>query len=188
MTMWTFGSSKRKTLSQAVLAGDIRDVRKMLEQGADPNRYDPDDDALPLEYALNCGPEMVQLLVHHGANVNIPSQRNSATLLAIAEAKGYSEVASILRRAGARLHTGNKEFAMDPRFKLQVEDRIRELVFHKHDELSGETPEKFADRIEGELKIDYPASMPPQSKEETRREIRAIIIRECESPSWRKSE
>jgi ankyrin repeat protein len=177
MIMWPFGSSKRKTLSHAVLAGEIRDVRKMLEQGADPNRYDPDDDALPLEYALNLGPEMVQLLVAHGAHVNIPSQRNNATLLSIAEARGYVDVASILRRAGARLHTGNEDFAMDPRIKLQVEDRIRWLVFHKYDVLSGETPEKFADRIEGELKIDYPASMPPQSKEETRREIRAIVIR-----------
>ena len=116
--MWPFSSRKLKTLSHAVLAGDIRAVRRMLDRGADPNECGPDDDAYPIHYALNYGPEMVQLLVDRGADVNIPSQRNGARPLACAESDGYREVASILRKAGARLRTGNEEVAMDPRFRL----------------------------------------------------------------------
>src|SRR5436309_8956141 len=101
--------SKHKTLSHAVLAGDLRAADKMLNKGADPNRCDPDDNAYPIHYALNHGPEMVQLLVDHGADVNIPSQRNGAMPLALAESRGYTEVAAILRKAGARLRTGQEE-------------------------------------------------------------------------------
>lgn len=83
--MWPF-SKKYETLSHAVLAGDVRAARKMLDQGADPNKCDPDDNAYPIHYALNHGPEMVQLLIDRGADVNIPSQRNGAMPLAFAEA------------------------------------------------------------------------------------------------------
>jgi hypothetical protein len=50
---------------------------------------------------------MVQLLVNYGADVNIPAR--GATPLAKAEARGYAEVASILRKAGARSHTNDEE-------------------------------------------------------------------------------
>ena len=65
--MWPFGPRKHPTLSLAVLAGDLRAVRSMLDRGADPNRCDSNDNAYPIHYALNHGPEMVQLLVDHGA-------------------------------------------------------------------------------------------------------------------------
>ena len=103
--MWPFDSSKHKTLSHAVLAGDKRAVRRMLNRGADPNKCDPDDNAYPIHYALNHGPKMVQLLLDHGADVNIPSPRNGTMPLAFAESHGYWEVASVLRKAGARLRT-----------------------------------------------------------------------------------
>ena len=131
--MWPFSSRKHKTLSHVVLAGDMRAVRRMLDQGADPNRCDPDDNAHPIHYAVNHGPEMVQLLVDHGVDVNIPSQRNNAMPLAFAESKGYSKIASILRKAGARLRTGHEEFAMDPRFRLQIEPKISMFVVRKYD-------------------------------------------------------
>lgn len=75
--MWPF-SKKPKPLSHAVLAGDVGAVRRMPDKGADPNKCDPDDDAYPIHYALNHGPETVQLLVDHRADVNIPSPRNGA--------------------------------------------------------------------------------------------------------------
>ena len=91
--MWPFSSRscKYKTLSHAVRAGDIRATRKMLNQGADPNKVDLNDDQHPLFYALNHGPEMVQLLIDHGADVNIPSPRRLHVMpLAIAEARGQA--------------------------------------------------------------------------------------------------
>ena len=110
--MGFLSQTKHKTLSGAVMAGDLRAVRKMLDQGADPNRCDPNDNSYPIHYALNHGPEMVQLLIDHGADVNIAAR--GAMPLAKAEARGYTEVASILRRAGARLSADNEKFSRSP--------------------------------------------------------------------------
>jgi len=177
--MWLFGSRKHKTLSHAVLAGDIRAVRKMLDQGADPNKCDPDDNAYPIHYALNHGPEMVQLLVDHGTDVNIPSQRNGAMPLAFAESHGYAEVALILRKAGARLRTGHEEFAMDPRYRLQIEPKISQLVVMARIHFPTGSPETIAERVEEKLNLEFPENMPPQDKQRIRKEVQALIKKEC---------
>jgi hypothetical protein len=175
--MWPFSSQKHKTLSHAVLAGDRRAVREMLDQGADPNKCDPDDDAYPIHYALNHGAEMVRLLVDRGADVNIPGR--GAMPLAKAEARGLTEVASILRKAGARLRSDNEEVPMDPRFRLQIEPRIRLLVLQARIQFTTENPERIADRVEPLLKYQFPPTMPSQEQEKVRREIRALILEEC---------
>ncbi len=177
--MWPFSSNKHKTLSHAVLAGDIRTVRKMLKQGADPNKCDANDNAYPIHYALNHGPDMVQLLVDHDADVNIPSQRNHAMPLAFAESHGYAEVASILRKAGARLRTGHEEFAMDPRFRLQVEPKISQLVVMASIYFHTESPETVAEHVEEKLNLEFPDQMPPLEQERIRKEVRALIKKEC---------
>lgn len=176
--MWPFGSRKHKTLSHAVLAGDIRAARTLLEQGADPNRCDPDDTAYPIHYALNHGPEMVQLLVDHGADVNIPG-RGNATPLAKAESRGYTEVASILRKAGAHLRTDNEEFTMDPRFRLQIEPKIREFVVIARINFPTESPERIVELVEGKINLEFPKNMSLQEQERIRKDVRALIMKEC---------
>jgi len=197
--MWPF-SNKHKTLSHAVLAGDVRAARKMLNRGADPNKCDPDDSAYPIHYALNHGPEMVQLLVEHGADVNIPSQRNGAMPLAFAEAHAndtdapwesypfnipssrraeYAKVASILRKAGARLRTDQEEFAMDPRLRLQLKPKITHLVLIARMNFPTEDPEQIAERVEAKLNLEFPRNMPSQEQERIRKDVRALIKREC---------
>jgi len=177
--MWPFSSRKHKTLSHAVLAGDLRAARRMLAQGADPNKCDPDDNAYPIHYALNQGPEMVQLLVDHGADVNTPCQRNHAMPLALAESRGYSEVASILRKAGARLRTGYEEFAMDPRFRLQIEPKISQLALLARLYFATGSHETTAERVEEKLNLEFPEEMPPQDQERIWKEVRALIKKEC---------
>jgi len=198
--MWPFGSRKHKTLSHAVLAGDIRAVRKMLDQGTDPNRCDPDDNAYPIHYALNHGPDMVQLLVDHGADVNIPSPRNNVMPLAFAEARAgdtdvpwetypfntpswrrvqYAEVASILRQAGARLRTGHEEFAMDPRYRLQIEPKISWLVVIARMNFPTENPEQIAERVEEKLNLEFPKDLPLHEQETIRKDVHALIKKEC---------
>ena len=177
--MWPFSSRKHKTLSHAVLAGDLRAARRMLVQGANPNTCDPDDTAYPIHYALNHGPEMVQLLVDHGADVNIPSQRNNAMPLAFAESKGYADVASILRKAGARLRTDNEEFLMDPRLRLQIKPKISMLVVMARIHFPAESPERIADRVEREFNLEFPRNMPLQEQEIIRKDVRALILKEC---------
>jgi hypothetical protein len=206
--MWPFTSQKRKTLSHAVLAGDIRSVRRMLDQGANPNNCDPGDDAYPIHYALNHGPEMVQLLVNHGADVNIPCPRNNAMPLAFAEAHAeendapwegypfntpshmraqYAEVASILRKAGARLRTGREEFIMDPRLRLQLEPKIRYVVLIARVNFPTESPEQIAERVEEKVNLEFPQDISRWEQEGTRSDLRALIQKECGVKNYQKT-
>jgi hypothetical protein len=150
----------------------------MLNQGADPNKCDPDDDAYPIHYALNHGPEMVQLLIDHDADVNIPG-RGNATPLAKAESRGLTEVASVLREAGALLRTGHEEFTMDPRFRLQIEDKIRHLVLMARIYFTTGSPDIIVERVEEKLNLEFPKNMHPQEQERIRKEVRALIKKEC---------
>lgn len=198
--MWPFNFKKHKTLSHAVLAGDIRATRRMLDRGADPNKCDPDDNAYPIHYALNHGPKIVQLLVDHGANVNIPSPRNNAMPLAFAEARAkdtdapwegflfntpssmkeqYAEVASILRKAGARLRTGNEEFALDPRYRLQMEPKISYLVTIARLNFPTEIPEQIVERVKEKLNLEFPKNTPFHEQESIKKNIHALIKKEC---------
>ena len=69
--MRLFGFRKYETLANAVRAGDLRAVRKMLASGANPNVPAPNDDTVPIFYALHEGPDMVQALIENGAEVNV---------------------------------------------------------------------------------------------------------------------
>ena len=174
--MSLFSSRKHKTLSHAVLAGDLRAVRRMLDQGADPNRCDPGDNRYPIHYAVNRGPEMVQLLVEHGADVNIPAR--GFMPLAAAEARRYTEVASILRRAGARVRADNDESPLDPRFRLLFEE-VRRLIDFCRKAFPTESPQRIADRVEGKVNLEFPKNMPFQEQEKIRKDFRALILKEC---------
>jgi ankyrin repeat protein len=171
-------SRKYNTLSDAVRSGDLAAVRKMLAAGVDPNIIPPNDDIVPLFYALHEGPEMVRLLIEHGAEVNV-SGRGGATPLAKAEARGQSEVAAVLRAAGARSRAANEEFEMDPRFRLKLQERIPFLVLQTRIQYPTEKPASIADRVEPQLKYQYPPNMPPDMQRRVRIEIRELILREC---------
>ena len=80
-------------------------VRLLLEAGADPNRFVADNDryAPVLHEAVQagCGPELIELLASHGADLEAvgPDHR---TAHALAVSQGRTEVADVLRRGGAR--------------------------------------------------------------------------------------
>jgi len=177
--MGIFDSKKYKSLSHAVLAGDLNAARKMLEKGANPNQCDPDDDAYPIHYAVNHGPQMVQLLIDHGADVNIPARGYMP--LANADAQGYTEVAAILRRAGARLLTGEEDSALDPRIRLQILPKIRRLIMVARMSHPTEGADGIAQHVIEKLDLTLPDSMPLEQQEMTKKEIHALIIRECNS-------
>ena len=177
--MGLFSFRRYKSLSQAVLAGDARAARKMLEGGASPNQVDPDDDASPIHYGINHGPEMVQLLIDYGADVNIPSPRTHAMPLACAEARGYTAVAAVLRKAGARLRTGDEELALDPRLRLQLEPKIRMLVLTAQDYFPTATPDVIAERVGEKLNLEFPAGVASQDRERVWKDVRALVKKEC---------
>jgi len=66
-------SSKAVALCKAVKDSDTEGVRKLLEQGADPNEKDEHGNP-PLLYASVRSLEIVKLLVDHGAGVNARSK------------------------------------------------------------------------------------------------------------------
>ena len=172
---------KRDSLSEKVLAGDLRAVRKMLDHGADPNVCDPEDDNWPIHYAVNKGPEMVQLLVDHGADVNIPG-RGNATALTKAEARGLSDVASVLRRAGASTRTPGDEFEMDPVFRQQIEAQIRQLSFPIMLQFRTQSPETRAAEMEKLMKYTLPSTMSARDQWKIRSEIHTLVLRACSNP------
>src|SRR5271157_2263592 len=124
--MWPF-KKKSRSLSHAVLACDVREVRRLLKAGADPNAMDPGDDAGPINYSVNSTPEIVQLLLDHGADVNVSARGNMP--LAMAEARGKTEIAAILRSAGAQVRGSEDDLSIDPRLRIQLRDKISMLVF-----------------------------------------------------------
>lgn len=172
------GLVRYESLSQAVRAGDLGAVRKMLRAGTDPNAIPANDDTVPIFYALHQGPPMVRLLIEHGAKVNV-SGRGGASPLAKAEARGQRDVAAVLRAAGARLRTADDEYEMEPRFRLQLQQRIPMLVFRAQIEFPYEAPEAVADRVQPLLNYQFPAAMPIDLQRRVVAEIRKLIINEC---------
>jgi ankyrin repeat protein len=80
-------------------------VRLLLTAGADPNGViGSDDPATPLEAALFTSPDVVRLLLEAGADPNAASCHSDgevSTPLLIAEFAGESDIAELLRQAGA---------------------------------------------------------------------------------------
>ncbi len=183
--MWPFSPRKHKTLSRAVLAGDLRAVRRMLAGGADPNKCDADDDAHPIHYATNHGPAMVQLLIDHGADVNIPARGSMP--LAAAEARGYMDVARILRKAGARVRAPDEEFLLDPRIRLQLEPKITTLACLARTYFPSEPPDVIAKHVEEKLNLEFPPNMPEPERESIRSDVRALIQKECGVKNYQKA-
>ena len=77
-----FGKPKKKmSLESAILAGEIKEVRRSLESGTDPNQPISDErGGYPLHFAVNSSIEMMQLLIEHGADVNAKDQNGKTPL------------------------------------------------------------------------------------------------------------
>ncbi len=73
-------SKKPIPLENAILNGDIDQVRLHLEAGVDLNQTIPGDSAYPLHYAANSHADIIQLLVDHGANVNVKDDKGKTPL------------------------------------------------------------------------------------------------------------
>ena len=84
--------------------GDINEVRRLLESGANPNIKDPsyDEDAwTPLLYASSYGfYEIANLLLDYEADPNIPDDWGQTPLM-WASYKGHEEIVRLLLESGA---------------------------------------------------------------------------------------
>jgi ankyrin repeat protein len=92
-------------LAAPISQDDLEGVRLLLEAGADPGKFvaDSDRDAPVLHEAVyaGCGPALIELLASFGADLEAAGP-DGRTPYALAVSQGRSEVADVLRRAGAR--------------------------------------------------------------------------------------
>ena len=85
-------------LEDVVRRGKVSAARRLLEKGV--ANLDRDEG---LYVAVHSRPEMVELLIEYGANVNHQSTRSGQTPLHLAAKYGYVDVAKCLLAHGARV-------------------------------------------------------------------------------------
>jgi ankyrin repeat protein len=100
------GANVRR-LADAVRGGDATQVRAMLKSRPELVHMDmaPNDEHRALHYAvLHRAPEMVRLLMEHGADARkgIYPHRDATSALTIATERGYDEIVAIIREAEQR--------------------------------------------------------------------------------------
>lgn len=88
-------------LKLAVEAGDLQQVRRLLNSGADANFQEKQNGWSPLHSAVQCDrADLVELLLTHGADPCL-RKHNGATALIIAGIEGNVQVLQLLLDAGA---------------------------------------------------------------------------------------
>ena len=65
----------------AVKNNDLKEVRSLLEQGADPNSYDEDGDHLLMYAAFYSTVDCIELLIQKGSNVNAKNSLDETALM-----------------------------------------------------------------------------------------------------------
>jgi hypothetical protein len=96
-------AQRHRALAWAAQYGHVAIVRLLLDDGEDPNRYNPPGahaHSMPLHQAAWAGnADVVRLLVERGARVDVKDLHHDATPLGWAEQAGRAEVAALLRAA-----------------------------------------------------------------------------------------
>ena len=97
--------SKADPIHEAAESGDVDQVMKLLDGGADVNA--PDLDGTPLRWALLAKQmDVARLLLEHGANPNVKGW--DGTLLESAALNGNTEIVKVLLEHGANPNSGDR--------------------------------------------------------------------------------
>ncbi len=110
LTVMPFTSSHSATLREAVMAGDLAELERLLEEGVNPNEVEA---GLLLYFAAQRGhEEIVTLLVGRGADVNAVTR--FGTPLQIAARGNRVDIVETLLKNGADPNIGGGEFLKMP--------------------------------------------------------------------------
>ena len=95
---------------RSVECGGVSTVKKLLELGANPNSYRNDNPAIAVATEKR-NIEMIQLLLEHGADIDLKTKRKGLTPLMIASRDGNIDIVKFFLDAGADInavnHNGN---------------------------------------------------------------------------------
>jgi hypothetical protein len=121
----------RMALAAPISTNYLEGVRLLLAAGADPRRYVGDDaPPSPVVYAAvrsACGPELVDLLLAHGADPDAPGP-DGRSPYALATGKGRTEIAALLRRRGATDDTTDVDRFLSACLRADDADVRRQLT------------------------------------------------------------
>lgn len=90
----------------AAASGQVDDVRKLLEAGADVNARGKNHDYALQAAALLGFDVIAKLLIEHGADVNSPAGPNG-TAIRLARSQGHGNIVDLLLKSGADSRDGN---------------------------------------------------------------------------------
>ena len=92
-------------LIEAVIANDPEAVKRLLEEGADPNECDEGTCIRPLHFAAqNNSLAVVPLLIAAGADLHATDEDDGDTALAIAKLHQNQEMVALLSKFSGQLH------------------------------------------------------------------------------------
>ena len=87
-----------KELLDAVIGNHVQTVKRLLENGADPNYFEDEAQIRPLHFAaLYNSPDVISLLVMAGADLHATTEYEDTALM-IAQRHDHQEVIQILKR------------------------------------------------------------------------------------------
>ncbi|ACJ19682.1 CBU_0201 family Dot/Icm type IV secretion system effector [Coxiella burnetii] len=91
-------SKINKELLDAVIGNHFHTVKRLLENGADPNYFEDEAQIRPLHFsALYNSPDVVPLLIMAGADLNATTEYDDTPLM-IAKRHEHQEVLEVLQR------------------------------------------------------------------------------------------
>jgi hypothetical protein len=101
-------SKKPKSIESAILGGDLRQVKKRLSGGLDVNAPRDSRGSRLIHYAVNSTPEVLLLLIKHGADVNVRTSDGMAPIHTAAATANYESV-RLLVENGADVNLEDNE-------------------------------------------------------------------------------
>ncbi len=105
-----FGKSKEAMpLANAILTGNIKEVRRSLESGIDLNQIIEGEGCYPIHFAINSSLEIMQLLIDNGADVNVKDQKGKTPLHIVTAVKPSIEKMELLIDNGADVNAVDNE-------------------------------------------------------------------------------
>ncbi|MFH1039165.1 MAG: ankyrin repeat domain-containing protein [PVC group bacterium] len=119
-------------LKEAVLDGDIAEVNRLIQEGADVNLPDESGSMTLHHAAFNNHTEIARLLIKNGAGLEAVEGEFGYTPLHIATRAGWEEMAALLLAAGADVRAETKNGNTPLLYAVQEECRSLEEIYRRH--------------------------------------------------------